>query len=380
MKTKDRISRMRLLIYLVLLPYLKPYNVTLIPFLDLCYKSWKLVITAALLVLFLRKGKRLSTFSLLAGAFCAVWSVSIFRNLGYLGEGFQAVLSIIGMCLLFDYYAEKKSFKENILYCVSNITKVYIVLNTVTVLFQKPLFAEPEITYICHFLGSDNYWAFILLPLCGIMFAYDFYKYNKCRRSTWAFALCGWANLLLQFSVAGLVAYSFFLFMVGMIYYPAIRKMFSIKNILLLVVFMIILIGILNPTEILGSLLSKIGKSGFSSREYIWPMAMQAIKENWLIGYGELSQRQIDSYILYGANHTHNIILEYLFDVGVIGFSIVSVWFGHTLKLNKNNKKLKYLQVLLICFTANLLCGIFDFYISLIYFYLLLCVIYVCKK
>lgn len=380
MKTKDRISRMRLLIYLVLLSYLKPYNVTLIPFLDLCYKSWKLVITAALLVLFLRKGKRLSTFSLLAGAFCAVWSVSIFRNLGYLGEGFQAVLSIIGMCLLFDYYAEKKSFKENILYCVSNITKVYIVLNTVTVVFQKPLFAEPEITYICHFLGSDNYWAFILLPLCGIMFAYDFYKYNKCRRSTWAFALCGWANLLLQFSVAGLVAYSFFLFMVGMIYYPAIRKMFSIKNILLLVVFMIILIGILNPTEILDPLLSKIGKSGFSSREYIWPMAMQAIKENWLIGYGELSQRQIDSYILYGANHTHNIILEYLFDVGVIGFSIVSVWFGHTLKLNKNNKKLKYLQVLLICFTANLLCGIFDFYISLIYFYLLLCVIYVCKK
>ena len=379
MKINTKVKKISIATYFVMLPYLKPYNVTLIPMLDMVYQIWKVIATFILLMAFILKRKKLSIFSQWAFAFCGVWTLSMLLNAGTLGENNQVVLSIIGMCLFFDYFRNDLKFKQTVLSCLSNIAKVYILLNTITVIIQKPLFSEPEVVYLRYFLGGDNFWAFILIPLCGIMFANDLFCKNKFSMSTCIFSLLGFFNLAYQKSYAGMISYGIYLFMVLLMNCSGIKKLFSIKNSIIISLISIVSISFFNIQELIKPILNNMDKIGFNSREFIWPKAIKAFQNRWMLGYGQLTEEQINSYILYGADHTHNILLEYPFSVGIIGSIIIIGWFNYIFKMNKTIYNKKYIRVLVLCFSAFVLCGIFDFYIGLIYFYVLLCVIDLCK-
>ena len=49
---KFKINKMELLLWLVLLPYLKPYNVSLIPALNIFYNYWKFTVTCVVVFIF----------------------------------------------------------------------------------------------------------------------------------------------------------------------------------------------------------------------------------------------------------------------------------------------------------------------------------------
>ena len=109
-----------------------------------------------------------------------------------------------------------------------------------------------------------------------------------------------------------------------------------------------------------------------NSREIIWPNAIHAIMQKPILGYGILTDNQISSYILYGTTHTHNIILEFLMDSGIVGSFFAFMWFKSAVMVKKGLLKNDVVIGLLYCIVAYLLCATLDFYIALIYFWVLI--------
>ena len=372
------VKKAKILIYLVLLSYLKPANVTLIVGLDTIYKIMKVASTILLLVTISKYPIRISRTLFLGLMFLIVWEVSIILNTGSVVAYAQEILSIIGVLLLCDLLKKFSGGVRLLLDALYNISQSYIFLNFVTVLLDRPLFARPEVCYIKYFLGSDNYSAFILIVLCGFLFASDLYRVNKIRLYSWIIAFMGLLSLIIPFAVTGMISYGLFLCFVALIDYPQLRKLFSIRNVVIISTAFLFAVVIFNIQDYLGGFLAVIGKVGLNSREIIWPFTVTAFMQRPWIGYGTLTQAQIDSFILYGANHAHNIILEFLLDTGIVGTMIIS-YMGYNIIKNTMKIKKKHICCFRICLAAYIVCSVFDFYIGLIYFWLLLAVMDFCK-
>lgn len=377
---KFKINKMELLLWLVLLPYLKPYNVSLIPALNIFYNYWKFTVTCVVVFIFVCRRTRLSKSSKWVIGFSGIWSISMLINNGTLGDNLQIILSILGLALTFDIIRRDEKCVKYLLKVVSIIAKIYIVLNTITVITQNPILAKPEISYLKFFLGGDNYWAFILIPLCGIMFANDLYLINKCRISTWIFALIGWFDLLYQFSVSGMIAYGILLFTVLFMNYKIIRDFLKLKNVLIIICVILVSVVYVNISNILATFLAMLGKIGFNSREQIWAMAIKAMQSKFILGYGFLTETQVNSYILYGTDHAHNVLLDPLFFTGIVGTFFYFGWIYNAIKFDKKKHLKKYVIVLLMTLSIIFLNGIFDYYLGLIYIYLLIFTIELAKN
>ena len=368
------VNRLEIICYILLLAYLKPINVTLIEELDYIYKIVKIIGTVALVMFIFNRQIRISKSTWLYIIFLLVWQISIVLNTGTLGAYLQEMLSILGILLLREYL---KTFENGIfilLKVIHYISKVYILLNFVTVVLDRPLFASPEVDYVKYFLGSDNYSAFILIVLCGFLFTYDFVKCNKISGTSWLISFLGLLSLTIPYAVTGMFSYGLFLILAKLINYSEVKKFFSVKNTIIISSMFLCLVLIFNIQEHLGMLLASIGKVGLNSREIIWPFTVKAVMEKPWIGYGTLTQAQTDSYLLYGVSHAHNIFLEILLKTGVLG-SVIMICIGKLSFGNSYKSKSKYMICLRYCMVAFLMCSIFDFYIGLIYFWLLLIVI-----
>lgn len=375
MRVKIRIIYRKLFILFLLLTYLKPYNAVLIPWINSTYQGLKVLFTLGLIMQFVVKRRRLSKFTIFGGVFLLIWVISMLYNTHSLGDAFQVMLSVVGIFMLIDYYKWSDIFLRDFLNCIAVITKLYFVLNTVTVVTQKPLFGEIQVHYLRYFLGGDNYWAFILIPLCGLIFLNDIFTEKHIRKSTWVFALMGFFDLAYQFSVAGMVAYGIYLIYMLLINYPAVRKLFKIRNAVVVGVILVLIATQLDVNPVFGSLLNLFGKKGFNSRETIWSLAINLIKKKWLIGYGYLTTDQINSYVLYGTDHAHNIVLELLMDCGVTGTAAFTWWLYFAVGIKRRFYKDRGIQILQGCMMAFLVCSIFDFYPHLIYMYLFISVV-----
>lgn len=373
-KIKIRITYRKLFILFMLLTYLKPYNAVLVPWINTTYQGLKVLLTLSLIVLFVVKRRRLSIFAIRGGIFLLIWGISMLYNTHSLGNAFQVILSVVGIFMLIDYYEWSDTLLRDFLNCIAVITKLYFVLNTVTVITQKPLFGEIQVHYLRYFLGGDNYWAFILIPLCGLIFLNDIFTEKHIRKSTWVFALMGFFDLTYQCSVAGMVAYGIYLIYMVFINYPAVRKLFKIRNAVVVGIILVLIATQLDVNRVFGPLLNLFGKTGFNSRETIWSLAINLIKKKWLIGYGYLTTDQINSYMLYGADHAHNIVLELLMDCGLVGTAAFAWWLYSAVGIKKRLYKDRGIQILQGCMVAFLVCSIFDFYPHLIYMYLFISV------
>ena len=350
--------------------YLKPANVVLWPHVNSIYQVIKVIITLVIVFLFLKKGARLDRNSLLCLSFLVVWSISIYLNNGTLGIRLQELLSIIGMLMLFKWIGDSKNKIILLLSIVDKIAKIYVILELITILLDKPLFASAVVSYDRYFLGSDNYSAFILIPLASFIFVYSYIRNSKITLKAWFFSAIGFLDLAIPISTTGMVSYGLMLLAIILIRYPNIRNFFTVKKItFMMILFLIAVIGF-NIQNNFATILSVVGKVGLNSREIIWPKAIRLILEKPLIGWGKLTERQIASYALYGADHTHNVILEFLVDTGLIGTILVFLWMEGILK-NSIKTSARYVQIVQVCIAIYMLCAIFDFYIGLIYFWMM---------
>lgn len=373
-----RINSINLIIWIALLTYLKPANAILWGPVNDIYKIGKVLATLLIIILALKHRPRFSLQMISCLAFVIVWGYSIIQNNGELGERLQELLSIIGMVFLFSYIHAKPKKIEFVFSILSKIAKVYFVLELVTIITNKPLFAEAMVNGDRYFLGSDNYSAFIMLPLCGCMFAYSYMKNKKIDLNTWGFALVGFLSLVIPFAVTGMVMYALFLISALLISYPSVRKWMKTKTAIFIALVFTVSVVVFNVQDYLSGVLSFVGKVGLNSREIIWPRAVAAIAMKPIFGWGALTESQKNSYLLYGAGHAHNIVLEFLLETGILGTAIALIWLVTSLK-GIAKVKANYMYIMQACLFFYLLCAIFDFYLGLIYFWLMIMSVNVLK-
>ena len=279
--------------------------------------------------------------------------------------------------------SQKKNNISNVYNYLYNISTIYIILQLITIILKRPLFGTPTNAFDIYFLGGDNRSAFILIPLCGILFANDYKNYNKIRIKSWIIALCGWACLIIPFAVTGMVAYGIFIFLTLFMNSKIIKKCITPRNVVIIVVIFVIGVIFFDIQKYLAPITEALGKGDSISllgyRDIIWKDAFKVFQNNWLIGIGDLTDTQVGNYILGGAEHAHNIIMEYLMNTGILGTSLLFMWIYKILSI-KTKKKSKQMKVLINCLIAFIFCSVFDFYIGLAYFYLLISLIYIVEN
>lgn len=373
-------SKKLIFIYMVLLAYLKPYNITLIPSINAIFKLLKVVVTLVLILEFINKKMVLHKAYVYLMCFCTVWAVSLFLN-NAPKELLNNILSVIGTTLFFEnnYYSEY--FKKTLLKALYSISACFIVLNFITVLIGHPFFAaDMNLGDNANFLGGDNYSAFILITHVGFMFFENIYSKGKISAVTWFFAVIPLLGLLITFSFTGIIAYTLLLIAVRIKNASVKYTFFNYK--LAFVICLVFLIGIsyLHFDVLASFLLNKVDKVGFNGRIWIWPMSVSAIMKKPLFGYGAVSAELAQTWFIAGANHTHNILLEFPFSTGLIGSTFLVLYLKEVL----NNAKRMYYkpetQVLLLTLFAYIVCSTFDFYIGMINLYLLLNMIFLYKN
>lgn len=366
----EKIRDKRFIVLLVLLTYLKPYNVTLIPWLNAIYLLLKVFATIMLFIYMRNKKIKFNQASKFCIAFLICWTVAMILN-SNIKSNIQNLLSIFCLLLLFNTLPKKLINVQMILKYLSIIAKVYISLHFITIILDHPLFAPTSVSYDKYFLGSDNYSAFILIPLASFILLDHIMNKRKSKIETVFFLIVGFLCLIIPKAWTGLFSYGILLVTVAYKDNSKVQRWFTLRNVLILTVTVLVFIIVFNIQNYIGWLLHLIGKKGFSSREIIWPNAIAAFIKRPILGYGLLTNDQISSYILYGASHTHNYILEFLLDSGIIGSLFVFRWLSSVFKVNNQIFDKDEIRVSLLCFVSYFICSIFDFYITLIYFWLL---------
>ena len=309
MKIEFKIDRKELYLFFIVMPFLKPYNITLIPMLDYIFKIWKVVSTVYIIYTFFSKKQRVSITSIYLFLFCSMWMISLIMNRGPIAEYCNNILSILGCRLLFETNRNNDLFKERISKLIYKIGAVYMLLNCVTARIGHPFFAaEMRLDDNANFLGGDNYSAFILIVLCGLMFFYDIKYIKRIRLGTWIFNIIGITSLIIPFAFTGIISYAFLLMLILCTNYKFVRELFNWKNIFLVCGFMVLLISYFHLDVVVGVFLGKVDKIGFNGRNMIWPRSIRAIGNKFILGYGGLTARQAETWIIAGANHTHNIL------------------------------------------------------------------------
>lgn len=361
-----------IIILMILVTYLKPFNVSLIPKLNTLYSIAKIVATIALLIYIFKNKMTFSKSSKWCLAFLMLWTLSITFN-NNIKSNIQALMSIFGILLLFNVMRNKNDGVRVILKCLNYISEVYIILQLYTIIVNHPIFADAMISFDKYFLGSDNYSAFILIPLSGFILTNSYMTNKKIDIKSYIFVVLGFLCLFIPKAWTGMFAYGVFMLLAVSMKMLNLEKIVTARNaFIIMIIFLILVVGFNIQNYFMG-VLGVIGKVGFSAREIIWPKAIVATMQRPICGYGILTENQISSYMLYGATHAHNIILEFILDTGIVGSFLAAMWFKEAISVKKYILKNKeVLLCLQYCIVAYLLCSIMDFYIELIYFWILI--------
>ena len=356
---------------IVIFTYLKPFNASLIPSLNMIYSILKIVASIGLLLCLFREKFTISKSSKWCVAFLIWWTISIIIN-GSLINNIQVLLSIFGMLLLFSIMQRRTNGIAVIVKYLRRVSEVYLILQLYTIIADHPILAKASVSFDKYFLGSDNYSAFIIIPLVGFILTDTAMHKSTLGFKTWFFVIVGFLCLAIPHSWAGVIAYGILIVLLIFKNSPYIRKVVNIKNVCILGVGVLVLVMVFHIQNYIVGILNAMGKVGMSSREIIWPKAVVALLKRPLTGYGILTEDQISSYILYGASHAHNMILEFFFSSGIVGFYLASMWMKSALTIKRKYLKEKSVIYLLYCIIAYFLCAFFDFYMSLIYFWTLI--------
>ena len=363
-------NKQKILIIISIIVFLKPSNVAYWPAIDAAYKLLKLLVVAVILIDYIRKSPKVKKNDILLWSVLLIWLISTYRNLHSFGANLQQVLSILGLQILVKLLDSKGKiicFLESI----SVIAKIYVVLELVTIFLNHPLFADAMERTDRFFLGNDNYAAFVIIPLCGIMMTYSQMVNNKIDLKTWFFTIIGFLCFLVPGSVTAIVAFGMMILCIGFLNGTIIRKLLTIKNIAIATVIFVFSVVVFNVQDRLGSLLAFVGKNALNARETIWPKAVKLISQKPILGWGALTDSQIDSYVLYGASHAHNFILQLLLDIGFVGTILLGMWIYNVMRRNAKIKR-KHMYIMQICIACYVFNSIFDFYLGLIFGWLLL--------
>lgn len=378
------ISKQSFLFTILILPFLQPLIFNEYENIDKIYMMCKLISSFAILVLFCLKffkGKvKVSKFLIITFAYLLILLLSTILNKASINRCLSYILPIFSLYLLSEMWIEFNM--KNFLKVLGNILSIYIVINFITVIFIPMFMQKANLEASRYFfLGEDNRFIFVMLPLISILGLNDYLYIGKISRKTKFIYLICLITLIYRWSVGAMVS----LFLFGVLNVLLIRyknnmlKFFNIKFVYGLFIFIYISIVIFNLHYQLLDLFEIWfnKRQTVESRYMLWEWCFKYIENKPLLGYGIEEILILKSKFL--VNHCHNMFFQITYETGYIGLITYIMLFyvlGRKIKICKNENISKYSTIIIF---IMLILGLFDT-LNHSYLFLMMFIIYSVTK
>lgn len=372
---KLKINSKNLIYLLILLPFLKPAGLAYYTGVNTVFQVMKIIslIISSYLVfskhpLIIEKCRARIYMS-----FMSFIGIYLFNSIHYESLNSDIINNSVSniIILLLLHRVVNSTHREGFLKTLYWTCKVLICLQILSVFYVKSghmIFESMEGDYT-YLFGPDNYSAFAMIPMLGvIIYLGSIFEYKRVKRGDLAIG----GALFISYAYTGSVtaATASLIVVIAILIYARwerISSWFTIKKILLFGGIFLILVLRFNVQNILADFIASVFNKGskaisLNSRTYIWSSALKLIMKKPFLGYGNFTQETINSFVLYGTGHAHNIILELLLRTGVIGLALYTYFLIKSASVARSRGGANQSNILVITLVAFIILSFMDFY------------------
>lgn len=343
MKNKS-ININTIIYFLLLVPFFKPTCISfLYPKINIIYKLLQIISCLAILLLFLKK-MRISKFIIYISLFQLIILVATFLNDGDIKTVIFDTIQVIATAIIIEIGLQNK--KNSLIKSLLFIYEILLTINLITIfLYPNGMYVHPISHFRTNwFLGHDN--NHIVYILSGIMvsFIYSYIEGKKVKARTIYLLIISIISIIVRKSATSIIGLSLLLLYVIFKKYIDRIKIANIYTYIITSFVVSISIVIFRIQNIFKYIIVDILHKDitFTGRTYIWDMVLKYIESKPILGYGyEDGLIRQAKYKYIGAVHTHNQLLEIIYQGGSIAllvFIFIIVLIAKELYEYKDNK------------------------------------------
>jgi O-antigen ligase len=376
----------------LLIPFCKPVGIDYFPLIDKLFFLWKLAALGYLVLAVAQhirfdfkhwktaddQRKLIGTLGL--GLFWLIYFV------GCLTVGVDIVsvgTDAVGCALLLVFITGqiRTGRGQKLLHAMAMLFGVYIVLYVLSVVLVRlgwMRFSDTEPHTVYQF-GYDNYSAFFLYPMLSVVLFYRHIRFGKI--DVVGYGLTAMLVLCYLLTASMTAAGAGVLMVVLLLTREHWKRFYWIMDVKWLLVAMtvfLVMICVFQVQNLLAFLLDAMQKGvTLNSRTHIWDQALKLIADKPIFGYGAFTKQQIDSLVLYGTTHAHNLLLDLLLRAGAVGTAGYLLFLCMAVPSRRLKDKVNTEgYILLIGLLIQLVLFTMDFYPNIYVFYCFMAVLY----
>lgn len=351
--------------FILFFPYLQPASyclgTTFTTFLGLWLRGTWFV---AIIILLKNRSLSITSICFILFQFCFLWATILNTNYGEISSALYIFCNNFSIVILSEYFIKKdsKSFIKNLLIIYIPL----ILLNFISMYMYYPLGMYTDILgdHNYYFLEHDNGSFFYTLAVIYLSFCYNISN-RKNLFLPYFLLIVSFLTYYYIFSATAFICLGIIILLLILYRSKLLNKLIS-SNLfyIIFIISLLVLLSFCQPNSkinVFANILKNLGKDAtLSGRTSIWLSAINFIKYNLFFGYG---QEYLNIRLLkFGVSHVHNILLQIVYNGGLISLVLYILYFK---KINKNinkckNFKLVYVSKIFIYmyFVASL----FDYY------------------
>ncbi|WHX60510.1 O-antigen ligase family protein [Peribacillus frigoritolerans] len=359
----------KIFMVIILFPYLNIYFFSNGTFKPVIY-IWGIVSFFSTLLIFFTINRKLDRFDILViYYFTFTILVALINRTLSIGI-FYSIISLAGIIIFLNFYC-----KINLKNFISALYYLYTTAALINFFTMIINFEESGETF--YFLGGKNNIAMILLPTVIIVTLYSYLIKKKLTLINKLIVLT--CLLSMQISESGTALVITLLIILFFIIYKKLFIRFSEYLFIYALLFFSMVIFKLQETILNNFITGYLNKDvTMSGRTFLWDIALDNIKQNWLIGYG-----RGNSIINNSNSHlseVHNGILEILLSTGFIGLIIFILIFVLINRKMNNYKSHVFVKLLSFSIFLYMIMGLSESVFNQFQFWVLLILAYNCNN
>ena len=363
-------------LFFLLIPFFKPAGLEKFAGLNELFIGWKIASFALLTLCFfwakfvLRRNLYLNKgwFALLV-----YWLIYNYNNITYVSFSMSVLTNAIAslFILLVFLYQGGLNEPDKLLGVLSKLFKILVwsqFVSIAVVRFYIPIFgfSDGNTGDYIYLMGTDNYSAFSLLPMIGLICFYDAYRKSPCANETFylylgSYTIVYFAMQSYSAAFAGLGFFVVYSLKTPIVYF--LENKITVKNMLIVFGGLIMALTFVTYSVWLKDFFISLGKDPtISGRTHIWAGAVNLISQRPLLGWGNVSSSDIENYVLFGTNHAHNFFLDIALETGVVGAGFFLFFLLYPVDYLQEKMEKKLFRMLKMGLFAQFIMWTFDFY------------------
>jgi len=322
---------------------LEPDYFSTIPFIHSYYVVMR-VITLFIAIIFFILKKRFPTITFIIIIYFIVYGFSTYQNdgniLDLLGYSTYIISFVAWSEIVLKYYTLKGLYSLNFVF--SSLVYINIILYLLFPNGYTQSRTDSGNIINRYFLGVENQFAATLIPAIMINVIYNYTKYGRLKINSYILIAVVLFTFLYASSATSIVGIFLIIFYLLFISRSNLKNIINNTNIIVSVVSLYLIIVVFNSLEIFSFVIEDVLKKDLtlSTRTLLWDRAFIYIKDSPLIGYGYLGGGKYLQVTSTRSMDSHNTILQFLLQHGVLGigilFILLFIFFKNISKYEKN--------------------------------------------